>query len=81
MRTGNKGRLIVLLDDGEAAIFFLSEEQAHSKCSCEMRFFFLFFLSFFFLVKRKVIEMSEKKPGSLEKPGLLECQRRKPAVS
>lgn len=43
MRTGNKGRLIVLLDDGEAAIFFLSEEQAHSKCSCEMRFFFSFF--------------------------------------
>lgn len=57
---------MVCPDDGEAAFLFLSEEP-HSERSCEM--------SFFFFAEGKVIEMSEKEPGSLEKQGSLKCQR------
>ena len=58
-----------MLDDRESAILFLLEEP-HSSVHVKLVFFF------FLLPERKVIEMSEKEPGSLEKLGSLKCQRR-----
>jgi len=49
------------------ACFLFLLEEPHSECSCEM--------SSAFLLEGKVIEMSEREPGSLEKPGSLKCQR------
>lgn len=65
-----------MLDDGEAAFLFLLEEP-HSERSCEMSFFFFsFFFFFFFLPEGKVIEMSEKEPGSLEEQGVIKVSER-----
>lgn len=50
------------------AFLFLLEEP-HSERSCEMGFFFFFF----FEPERKVIEMSEKEPGSLETLRSFKC--------
>ena len=60
-------------DDGEAAFLFLLEEP-HSERSCEMSFFF------FFLPEGKVIEMSEKEPGSLEEQGVIKVSREAAAL-